>query len=75
MEEAQAASMVILGPLKLKTLAMRPAVTLDSSPGMVSSVIFIIPSSMPASYSFNMASRLACGSAAKEAVFLRISSL
>ena len=39
MAEAQAASVVKLGPWKLKTLAMRPAMQLASSPGMLSSVI------------------------------------
>jgi hypothetical protein len=37
--EAQAASVVKFGPRKLNRLAIRPAITLASSPGMVSSVI------------------------------------
>ena len=38
-DDAQAASVVKFGPLKLKTWATRPAMTLESSPGMVSSVM------------------------------------
>ena len=37
--EAQAASVVKFGPRKLNRFATRPASTLASSPGMVSSVI------------------------------------
>ena len=39
MEEAQAASVTKLGPPRLSALATRPAMMLDSSPGMVSSVM------------------------------------
>jgi len=38
-EEAQAASVTKLGPVKLKTLATRPEMMLESSPGMVSSLM------------------------------------
>ena len=37
--DAQAASVTKFGPRKLNRLQTRPAITLDSSPGMVSSVI------------------------------------
>ncbi len=37
--EAQAASVMKLGPRRLKTLATRPEITLGSSPGMESSVM------------------------------------
>ncbi len=39
MADAHAASVVKLGPWKLKRLATRPAMQLASSPGMVSSVV------------------------------------
>ncbi len=39
--EAQAASVVKLGPRRLNRFATRPAITFESSPGMVSSVISI----------------------------------
>ncbi len=37
--DAQAASVVKFGPRRLNRLAIRPAMTLDSSPGIVSSVM------------------------------------
>ena len=39
MADAQAASVVKLGPWKLKTAATRPAMMFASSPGMVSSLM------------------------------------
>jgi len=47
MVEAQAASVMKLGPEKLNTLATRPAITLESSPGMVSSVMSCVSARMP----------------------------
>jgi len=60
-EEAQAASTVKLGPLKLKTLATRPAITLESSPGMESSVMAPEPCLTSRSSSATKADRAAAG--------------
>ena len=65
-EDAQAASTVKLGPLRLKTLATRPAMTLESSPGMVSSLIVVRPALMAATVSTAMASRALLGMWARE---------
>ena len=53
--EAQAASVVKFGPRKLNRLAIRPAMTFASSPGMVSSLI----SAKFARYAFWVSSRIA----------------
>ena len=64
--EAHAASVVKLGPRKLNRLATRPARTLASSPGMVSSVISSSRSRNDARVSASTASRTCCGSAVND---------
>ncbi len=63
--EAQAASTVKFGPWRLKRLAMRPAMQLASSPGIVSSVIAGSRASRLPCSSPSMAPRTSAGSAAK----------
>ena len=64
--EAQAASVVKFGPRKSKRFAIRPASTLDSSPGMVSSVIACSWARNPSCHSPRIAARASAGSAANE---------
>ena len=64
--EAQAASVVKLGPRKLNKFATRPAITFASSPGMVSSVISSNPARNEARVSASTASRTGSGSAAND---------
>ena len=68
--EAQAASVVKLGPRKLNTFATRPAITFASSPGMVSSVIPSNPATNEAWVSASTASRTSGGSAANDGAAL-----
>jgi hypothetical protein len=63
--DAQAASVVKLGPWKSKRLATRPARQLASSPGIVSSVITGSQSSKLACSSPSIFERTSAGSAAK----------
>jgi hypothetical protein len=63
--EAQAASTVKFGPCRLKRFAMRPAMQLLSSPGIVSSLISGSHASRFPCSSASMAARTSAGSAAK----------
>ena len=69
--EAQAASVVKFGPRKLNRLAIRPARTLESSPGMVSSVMAGSWARNPSCHSSRIAARTSAGSAAKDGAFCR----
>ena len=62
--EAQAASVVKLGPRRLSTLATRPARMFDSSPGIVSSVISGRPFVTTSAQRARMALRTSAGSSA-----------
>src|SRR5688572_20225159 len=64
-EAAQAASTVKLGPFRLKVLAMRPAITFESSPGIVSSLIVHKPALKLESTSAAIAARSLAASLAK----------
>ena len=63
--DAQAASVVKLGPWRLNRLATRPAMQLPSSPGIVSSVITGSQASKLACSSPSIVERTSAGSAAK----------
>ena len=70
--EAHAASVVKFGPRKLNRLAMRPAITLASSPGIVSSVISPKWARKCARVSSMMCSRCSALSAANDSVTLEV---
>ena len=70
--EAHAASVVKFGPWRLNRLAIRPAMQLPSSPGIVSSVISGSQASMLPCSSRSIVARTSAGSAAKLARVLEL---
>ena len=64
MDDAQAASTVKFGPPRSKALAMRPAMTFESSPGIESSVMLGKPCLKRVTQPSSTASRISSGRAA-----------